>query len=159
MVHIATAASLSPAHELLPFSGQLDSNNQSVLVVRDDAMEGALLPMICDFLDLRVEHIGGDEDLNPILRINPPLAVVATLDGTSQDGCHILKVVAGIDRDLPVLILTDGNPAFLGAVDAVIEAWGLTRVVTVAAPAEIGTLVDFLCHAARDAGLSRMVRV
>ena len=97
------------------------------------------------------------EDLAPLLRINPPIAVVAELDGPHQDGCHVMKTVASIDRTLPILLLTDGNPAHLGAVDAVRELFGLTRIATATGLGDIGKLVDFLCQASREAGQLRLL--
>ena len=70
-----------------------------------------------------------------------------------------MKVAAGYNRSLPVLLLTNNDPALLGAVDAVQEIWGLTRVATATDTAGIGALVDFICHAARDAGRSRLMRL
>jgi hypothetical protein len=57
------------------------------------------------------------------------------------------------------MLLTSNDPALLGAVDAVQAVWGLTRVATVTGTAGVGTLVDFMCHAARDAGRDRLIRV
>ncbi len=46
----------------------------------------------------------------------------------------------------------------LGAVDAVREVFGLSNVATAHETCGMGPLVDFICHAARDAGRSRMMR-
>jgi hypothetical protein len=86
------------------------------------------------------------------------MAVIADLDGEVQDGFHVMKMAADYDRSVPILLLTGYDPALLGAIDAVQEVWGLTRVATVAGTAGIGALVDFICHAARDAGRPRILR-
>jgi hypothetical protein len=70
-----------------------------------------------------------------------------------------MKMAAGYDCRLPVLLLTGNGIAVQGAIDAVKEVWGLKHVATVAETGSIGDVVDFLCHAARDAGRSRMMRI
>ena len=80
------------------------------------------------------------------------------LIGEASDA-RFVPMTAAYDPDLPVLLLTDGNPALLGAVDAIAELHGLTRVATVIGTSDIGGLVDFLCHAARDSGMTRLLRV
>jgi hypothetical protein len=161
MTHIAIAdATLDPISDLLPMSGRPGAAARSVLIVDDgDDMAGGLISMICDFLEVPVERVAAEDDLGSILRAFAPMAVIAELDGQHRDGCDVMKTVAAFDRDLPILLLTDGNPAYLGAVDAVQEAWGLTRVATISGLNEVGILVDFLCHAARESGLSRMLRI
>jgi len=157
MEHVALTTTLDPGVDLFPIAAPADPDSAFVLVVRDDDTRGGFLSTICDFLGLPVEHVGGDEDLAPLLRINPPIAVVAELDGPHQDGCHVMKTVASIDRTLPILLLTDGNPADLGAVDAVRELFGLTRIATATGLGDIGKLVDFLCQASREAGQLRLL--
>ena len=159
MVHMGTAVFLNPATDMKPFSDRLDPVRHAVLIVRDSDENNDPLDMICEFLDIGVEHAGSADDLTPMLRGIDPIAVIADLDGRYQDGYHVMKTVAGYDQDLPVLLLSDGNPALLGAVDAVAEMNGLTRVATVNGTTDIGLLVDFLCHAAREAGMSRLLQV
>lgn len=163
MVHIETAAVLGPIggpiEVLKTFSGRLGPVNHSVLVVRDNDNNNDLLDTICEFLDIGVEYATSEEDLAPLLRAIHPIAVIADLEAEDQDGFHVMKTTAGHNPDLPVLLLTNGDPSLLGAVDAVREIWGLTKVSTATGGADIGLLVDFLCRAARDAGMSRLIRV
>ena len=58
-----------------------------------------------------------------------------------------------------MLLLTSGDPALLGAVDAVREIWGLSHVTAMTDAAGMGVMVDFLCQAARDTGMARMMRI
>ncbi len=159
MVHIGTAAFLNPVVELNPFSDRLDPVRHAVLIVRDTDENQDPVDAICGFLEIGAEHASSADDLRPLLRGIHPIAIIADLDGKHQDGYHIMKTVAAYDPDLPVLLLTDGNPALLGAVDAIAELHGLTRVATVIGTSDIGGLVDFLCHAARDSGMTRLLRV
>jgi CheY-like chemotaxis protein len=131
----------------------------SVLVVRDGDKNSDFLDAVCEFLDIGVEHATTADDLEHMLLGMRPMAVIADLDSEVADGFHVMKTAAGYDRALPILLLTENEPALLGAVDAVQEIWGLRRVATVAGTGGIGELVDFICHAARDAGRSRMMRI
>ena len=134
------------------------SPQHSVLVVRDPDSNSDYLESVCEFLDIGVQHAASGEDLRAILTTLRPMAVIADLDGEAQDGFHVMKMAADYDPSVPILLLTGYDPALLGAVDAVQEVWGLTRVGTAAASSGIGALVDFICHAAREAGRPRMLR-
>ena len=135
------------------------SPHHSVLVVCDPDKNSDYLASVCEFLDIEVQRATTGDDLRTMLTTLRPVAVIADLDGTVQDGFHVMKMAADYDRSVPILLLTGYDPALLGAIDAVQEVWGLTRVGTAAATAGIGVLVDFICHAARDAGRPRMLRV
>ena len=134
------------------------SPQHAVLVVRDPDKSSDYLESVCEFLDIDVQHAATGDDLRMMLTTLRPMAVIADLDGEVQDGFHVMKVAADYDRSVPILLLTGYDPALLGAIDAVQEVWGLTRVATVAGTAGIGALVDFICHAARDAGRPRILR-
>jgi CheY-like chemotaxis protein len=134
------------------------SPQHAVLVVRDPDSTSDYLESVCEFLDIEVQHAAVGDDLGAMLTTLRPMAVIADLDGAVQDGFHVMKMAADYDRSVPILLLTGYDPALLGAIDAVQEVWGLTRVATAAATAGIGVLVDFICHAARDAGRPRTVR-
>jgi hypothetical protein len=131
----------------------------SVLAVRHGGQNCDYLDSVCEFFGIAVQYISAGEDLRPILTSLRPMAVVADLDGEVQDGFHVMKMTADYDRSVPVLLLTSTDPAMLGAIDAVQEAWGLMHVVTTADSAGIGVFVDFICQAARDAGRPRLMRV
>jgi CheY-like chemotaxis protein len=135
-----------------------DLPQQAVLIVRDPGRNGDYLESVCEYLDIDVQHANTHDDIRAMLTKLRPMAVIADLDGESQDGFHVMKMAADYDQSVPILLLTSYDPALLGAIDAVQELWGLTRVATVAATAGIGALVDFICHAARDAGRPRMLR-
>lgn len=134
------------------------SAQYSVLVVRDPDRNSDYLQSVCEFLDIGVQHATTDDDLPAMLHTVRPMAVIADLDGETQDGFHVMKVAADYDRSVPILLLTGYDPVLLGAVDAVQEVWGLTRVATAADTAGVGALVDFICHAAREAGRPRAMR-
>ena len=134
------------------------SPKHAVLVVRDPDRDADYLESVCEFLDIEVQHATTGDDLRAVFTTQRPMAVIADLDGEAQDGFHVMKIAAEYDRSVPILLLTGYDPALLGAVDAVQEVWGLTRVATAASTAGIGALVDFICHAARDAGRPRIVR-
>jgi CheY-like chemotaxis protein len=144
--------------EIASPDNQRGSPQHAVLVVRDHNRNGDYLESVCEFLDIEVQHAATGDDLREMLTTLRPMAVIADLDGEVQDGFHVMKMAADYDRSVPILLLTSYDPVLLGAIDAVQEVWGLTRVATVAATAGIGALVDFICHAARDAGRPRALR-
>jgi CheY-like chemotaxis protein len=144
--------------EIASPNSQRGSPQHAVLVVRDHNRNDDYLESVCEFLDIEVQHAATGDDLRAMLTSLRPMAVIADLDGEVQDGFHVMKMAADYDRSVPILLLTGYDPVLLGAIDAVQEVWGLTRVGTVAATAGIGALVDFICHAARDAGRPRILR-
>jgi CheY-like chemotaxis protein len=156
MVHIGAAVVVDRVRGVTSFGVRSLAAQQSVLVVRDDGKNNDFVDAICEFLDIGVEHATSGDDLAPMLRRLRPMAVIADLEGEGQDGYHVMKVAAGFDKALPVMLLTANDQALLGAVDAVREVWDMSHVV--AGANGIGTLVDFICHAARDAGRSRLIR-
>ncbi len=118
-----------------------------VIVVEDSGdLSESILP-ICDYLSVAVKHVDSDDDLTPILTERRPMAVLANMDARGQDGCHVMKTVARHDPSLPILLITEGDPALAGAADAVEELWGLTNVKKHPSLPELGELVDFLFQA------------
>jgi hypothetical protein len=116
-----------------------------VLVLEDGQEISAEMQEICDFLEISVDRVNSYEELLPFLQRCRPMAVVAAMDAIGQDGGNVLMTVACHDPSLPVLLMTD--PALAGAVDAVVELWGLTEVVQAALWPSPGTIAEFLCRA------------
>ncbi len=159
MVHMGTTAVIERAWTVTTPDAKITQAHPSILVVRDSEKDNDNLHAVCDFLDIGVEFSATGDDLSSKLDILRPLAVIADLDSEIQDGFHVMKMAAAYDPTLPILLLTSNDPVMLGAIEAVQEVWGLTRVSTAATSAGIGALVDFICHAARGAGRSRLMRV
>jgi precorrin-3B methylase len=65
--------------------------------------------------------------------------------------------VAAHDRDLPVMLISGGDPALLGAIDAVEEIWQLTSVVRSQQLPGVGAIVDFLFRAGRRGNCMRLM--
>ncbi len=158
MSHIEIMGS-SQYNSLLNLSIQRCSGNPLVLVVEEDPNLFSEVALICDFLDLGVERVGGSDDLLAILEDRRPMAVIAELDGPRQDGCFVLMTIAAYDRSLPVLMITGEDAALAGAVDAVEELWGLGMVIRSSGLPSVGGLVDFLFRAGRKAGVPRLMPV
>jgi hypothetical protein len=159
MVHIGTTAVIERAWAVTTLDTKTMPGHQSILVVRDYEKDNDNLHAVCDFLDISVELSTTGDDLSSKLDMLRPMAVIADLDSEIQDGFHVMKMTAAYDPTLPILLLTSNDPAMLGAIEAVQEVWGMTRVSTAATSAGIGALVDFICHAARGAGRSRLMLV
>jgi DNA-binding NtrC family response regulator len=130
-----------------------------VVVVSDDHALGSSLELVCDFLDIGVEHVSSLDDLAPVLKSQRPMAVVTDIDGAGQDGFNVMMTVAGYDPNLPIMILTGGDPRLDGAVEAVQGHWGLGAVTAFGTAPKVADLVDFFCRAGRRAGVGRMMAI
>lgn len=136
------------------------STDQGVVVlVSDDPAIAEKLQPVCDFLELRTEFVSSGQDLLTMLRSQHPIAVISDIEGEEQDGFHTMKVVADYHRDLPLFMLTDGDPVLMGAADAVQELCGLTWVAQSTGAPLAAELVPFLFGAGRRAGCMRLVPI
>jgi DNA-binding NtrC family response regulator len=118
-----------------------------IVVVEDDGCLSETIQDICDFLEVTVRAVASEENLGPLLTKWRPMAVLAKVEAQGQDGCHVMKSVAEHDRNLPILLLTGGDPILAGAADAVEEVWGLSSVLKRPTLPKLGELVEFLCLA------------
>jgi CheY-like chemotaxis protein len=118
-----------------------------IVVLEDGPALSDTMRELCNFLSISVDVVNSKDDLLPLLQRGQPMAVVAAMDATGQDGGNVLMTVARHDPTLPVLLMTDGDATLAGAVDAVAELWGLTQVVQAAALPSPGVLAEFLCRA------------
>ena len=130
-----------------------------VVIVSDDPGTLENLAPVCEFLELRVEVVSGGMDLIQVLRGHRPMAVICDVDGEEQDGFHAMKLIAGYSRDLPIMLLTDGDAVLMGAADAVQDLWGLTSVTRTSGFPMASQLVGFLFGAGRRTGRTRLVPV
>lgn len=134
---------------LMSGSQRSSETSRLVLVVEDGTGLTSALEEICDFLGVGLERVGSHCDLTPILYNKRPMGIVAEMDSSGQDGCHILKTVAVHDKTLPVLLLTGPDPELQQAAQAVEEVWGLSTVRREPSLPSLGSLVEFLCDAGR----------
>lgn len=142
------------------FQGECPADRQALVIIACESPTTIRqLGTVCEFLDLAVQVVHDQADLMKVLRQHHPMAVIAEVDGQYQDGFHTMKIVAAYDRDLPVLLLTDGDPVMMGAADAVQEVWNLTTVSPSTGAALAGQLAEFLFAAGRRAGCMRLVPV
>ncbi|HEY1413408.1 MAG TPA: hypothetical protein VGF36_14780 [Rhodopila sp.] len=142
------------------FPGTTPAVKQGVVViVTEDSDTIEQLTPICEFLDLRIEVVAGGVEVDHVLRECNPMAVVASVDNEIQDGFHTMKQVAHYSTDLPILLLTAGDPVLMGAVDAVQSIWGLTSVSCIGACPIAGPMIAFLFDAGRRAGCMRLIPV
>jgi CheY-like chemotaxis protein len=142
------------------FLGSMTTARQGVVAIfSDDAKTIECLTPVCEFLELRMEVVSTGADLTRVLREQNPMAVITSVEGADQDGFHTMKLVARHSRDLPVMLLTDGDAVLMGAADAVQDLWGLTSVTRTSGFPVAGQLVGFLFNAGRRAGCMRLVPV
>src|SRR3954451_21636429 len=130
-----------------------------VVVVSDDPALGDRLEPVCTFLELRPECVTSGMDLLDALQQEEPIAVIGDIECEAQDGFHTMKVVADYHRDLPVFMMTEGDPILMGATDASHEICGLTTVTRSTGAPLAGELVSFLFSAGRRAGCIRLVPI
>jgi CheY-like chemotaxis protein len=136
------------------------STDQGVVVlVSDDPAVAEKLQPVCEFLELRAACVSSGQDLLTMLRAQHPIAVISDIEGEEQDGFHAMKIIADYHRDLPVFMLTDGDPILMGAADALQEVCGLTSVVQSSGAPLASELVPFLFGAGRRAGCMRLVPI
>jgi CheY-like chemotaxis protein len=142
------------------FAGTMSNVRQGiVLIVSDDPETIEKLTPVCAFLDLKAEIVSADMNLTQVLNELRPMAVITDIECETQDGFHVMKLVARHSRDLPILVLTGGNPAMMGAADAMQDLCGLTSVTQSSGFTLAGQLVAFLFNAGRKAGCMRLVPV
>ncbi|MGE0223320.1 MAG: hypothetical protein AB7F35_04725 [Acetobacteraceae bacterium] len=130
-----------------------------VLLVTDDHMLARSVEAVCDFLDLTVEVVPSRLDMNTVLDLHNPMAIIAEVDGVAQDGYHVMMEVAVYDADLPVMLLTGCDPALMGAAEAVQEICGLTSLTMAAQRPHVVDLVDFLFKAGQQTGCAGLMPV
>ncbi len=130
-----------------------------VVVVTDNPATSERLRPVCEFLELRMKVVSSHADLPFVLEELAPMAVITDVEGDDQDGFHVMKTVGRYNRDLPIMLLTDGDPVLMGAADAVQELYGLTSVTSTSVFPVAGQLVAFLFGAGRRAGCMRLVPV
>lgn len=136
------------------------AGRQALVVIASDSPETvAQLEQVCAFFDLAVEVAASDENLPDMLREHRPMAVIADVDCHAQDGFHAMRMVAAYDQDLPIMVLTHGDPVLMGAADAMQDLWNLTMVSRTSLKPLAGQLAEFLFTAGRRAGCMRLVRV
>jgi len=142
------------------FPGAVGAATQGVVVVvSDDPRTIDNLAPVCEFLELRMDVVPTGADLIEALRAHRPMAVICDVDGQDHDGFHAMKLIARYRRDLPIMLLTNGDAALMGAADAVQEVWGLTSVTRTSAFPMAGQIVGFLFGAGRWAGSTRLVPI
>jgi CheY-like chemotaxis protein len=130
-----------------------------VIVVSDDPGTIQNLAPVCAFLELRMEVVPSGMDLVQALRTHRPMAAICDVDGQDHDGFHAMKLIARYRRDLPVMLLTNGDAMLMGAADAVQELWGLSSVTRTSGFPMAGQIVGFLFGAGRWAGSMRLVPI
>jgi hypothetical protein len=120
-----------------------------VIIVSDDPVRVEVLEQVCMFLELPTQRVTSDMNLLSALQQQRPIAVISDIEGADQDGFHVMRVVADYYRDLPIFMLTDGDPVLLGAVDAMQEICRLTTLTCPAGAPLAGELISFLVSASR----------
>jgi len=130
-----------------------------VVIVSDDPCLAMSLEVVCDFLQIGLEHVPSSENLMTMLETYRPMALVTEMDCRDQDGFNVMMTVSRFDPDLPVMLLTNNDPVLTGAAEAIEELCGLLSVVKSPRIPKIGDLVDFFFTAGRKKGSVRFMPV
>ena len=137
--------------------GRNGARQAVIAVVEEGARITQQLWAICEFLDIAIARVSSRYHLSRVLCQENPMAVVCELDSPHQDGCHVMKTVAGHDPNLPILLLTGDDLTLVGAADAVEEIWKLTEVTKAQALPGMAGLVDFLFRSGRKGRCLRLM--
>ncbi|MEA2745669.1 MAG: Response regulator receiver domain [Acetobacteraceae bacterium] len=142
------------------FLGSMATAKQGVVaIISDDSATIQSLKPVCEFLELRMEVVSAGTDLATVLREMRPMAIIADIECKDYDGFYAMKVIASHSRDLPLMLLTGGDPVMMGAADAVQDVCGLTSVTLTSEFPVASQLVAFLFGAGRRSGCMRLVPV
>jgi CheY-like chemotaxis protein len=135
--------------------GRANHRANLLVVIEDTPALSPMLRPICEYLGLILRPASSAAELIDLLEDYRPLAIISPFEAEFMDGGHILKTIATQDPTLPVMLLTQQNPAFQGAVEAMVNVFGLPNVNVPAQDPTMGDLVDFLAHAARHTRIRR----
>jgi len=112
-----------------------------------------------EYLGVRLECVRSAMELEAVMRIEQPMAVIWDLAGGSVDSGQLLAKVAEYDPDLALLIVADDNPPALRLIEAMVEILGLTAVRKLFCRPELHDIVEFLFQAGRKSGGFRVLSV
>jgi CheY-like chemotaxis protein len=142
------------------FPGSMATARQGVIaVVSDERGTIESLAPVCEFLDIHMEVVSTGIELETVLREHQPMAVITDVECKDHDSFYVMSVIARHNRDLPIMLLTSGDAALMGAADAIQDLCGLTAVTLTSGFPMAGQLVAFLFTAGRRAGCMRLLPV
>ncbi|HEX3350335.1 MAG TPA: hypothetical protein VHS58_19775 [Acetobacteraceae bacterium] len=128
------------------------------VVAREGAMT-AWLAALCETLCIRMHVVPDPGALaDTLARIRPVGVMCGDLGGHGHPISRVLRLVAGYDRALPVLLITSDEPETLGCIDAAADLWPLENMEHAALPVRVTIVLDFLARAGQQHGALRMLR-
>jgi hypothetical protein len=142
-----------------PATPALRSRRPLLVVVEDEPHLSEAFRSICECLNVAVDRVPLLDDLNVVLHARRPMAVATDLDTQNQDSRHVLMTIAAYDRRLPVLLIANGNPNLLDAMDALEKKWDLSAVTKWSSQPAVGGLIEFLFRAGRMGNCMRVMPV
>jgi hypothetical protein len=156
MGHSASPASL--ARNIAP-AGPTPGDTPVLLVIEERPGLADSIAELCAFLNIRVIATAPGVALAVALRKTAPIAVLAESDIDGLRLCNTLKTIASYDPALPILVLTDANPAILGTLDGAEYLWSLTNVIRVTGAQYPRAVMEFLAAAGRRCDGARLIAV
>jgi hypothetical protein len=155
-IHGASLVSMFPTHLNGPAQ---ESEQQHILVLGNPEALSPLLVAVCQALDIVLVPLRALHDLPLQLHQQQPIAVIGTALGDEAECCGVLRTIAAHDQDMPVMLMTQDEPAVLGAIDVAEQLWGLTAVSLVSPAQDPQEMVGFLFHATRWRNTGRFMPV
>jgi len=143
------AGSLPPAHPSPDVEDRAAHRANLLVVIEDEPTLSPVLRPICEYLGLILRSAASSAELRDVLEDYRPLAIISPFETEYMDGGHILRTIATQDPTLPIMLLTQREPVFHGAIEALVELFGLPNIRVPTQDPTTGDLMDFLAHAAR----------
>ena len=142
-----------------PF-GSGDAERPVLVVVGNRGVLTSWFARLCEDLGLRMQAVAELADVADVLAKTRPFALICTdLGEQGRPMARLMRLVAGYDRSLAVLLMTNDEPETLGSVDAAIGLWPLDNVVRAAVPVPVETVLGFLARAGQRTNSVRLIPV
>lgn len=114
---------------------------------------------VCRFLGIRVEPVAETLGIADALHALRPIGIIAAADEIDCAVYDLLMAVAGFERDLPLLLITDDRASVRGAVHSALMLWQLTGLIHLTRRLETSDLIDFIFRAGRKNGTGHLLPV
>ncbi|MBV9538142.1 MAG: hypothetical protein JOY70_04320 [Acidisphaera sp.] len=113
----------------------------------------AWLAGLCDALSLQMRLVADTSALVDALgQVRPVGLLCGDFGAGGAPVTRLLRLIAGYDPTLPVLLVTTDDPETLGSIDAAVDLWPLENMEHAALPVPVSTVLDFIARAGQQRG-------
>jgi CheY-like chemotaxis protein len=120
-----------------------------VLILDDSASEGRTLTQLCRALGVRAASVDSTSHARAILQHLKPRAVITDIVMPGHTGFDVMRFVAAMDSDLPLMVASSSAEMLLEAAGEMQRRLQLRNIAFVRKPVGIADLRNFLA----DGGL------